>query len=395
MTMADNIMKKILLALALFVVLPFAAQAQWVLMKSDADKAVRAGIDYIYNLEFDSASTQFQYVINTYPEHPVGYFMDAMVDWWQMDTDYRYQTDELKKQFLGKISKVIDVSDKLLEKDPNDIVGLFFKGGAIGYRARYYLAIEQSWLKAASDGQDALEFLERSWKLAPGNKDVLFGVGLYHYFRAVIEEQYPAAKPLLAFYPAGDRHNGLLELKLAADDARFASYEAKTVLLQVYYQFEKNYQASMELSKELFERYPRNAKFHKYLANSYVRLGYSDLKEQTWREILLRVMNKQVGYDYKLAREAMYYIGDALLARGDYDQALKYFYKVDEFCRELDKGKDPSGWMLSANVRIGNIYDKQGKRDLAMKQYNKVLQMHDSETYHDQARKYIDKPYGT
>lgn len=388
-------MKTYILALLFWIALPLTGRAQWVLMKSDADKAVQAGINYIYNLEFDSASTKFQYVVAAYPDHPVGYFMDAMVDWWRMDTDYRYQTDERKELFLGKISKVIETCDKLLEKDDQDIVGLFFKGGAIGYRARYYMVIEQSWLKAAADGESAIEYLDRSWKIAPGNKDILLGMGIYHYFRQVIEEQYPIAAPLLALYPPGDKRSGLLELQLAAREARYASYEAKTVLLQVYFQFEKNYQASMELAKELFERYPRNAKYHKYLANSYVRLGYNDLKEQTWREILLRVMSKQVGYDYKLAREAMYYIGDALLVKGDYDQALKYFYKVDEFSRELDKGKDPSGWMLSANLRIGNAYDKQGKRELALKQYNKVLAMKDADAYHDQARKYINKPYGS
>ena len=135
--MDEKTMKRNLLVLALLLLLPLAAQAQWVLMKTDADKAVRAGIDYIYNLEFENASTQFQYVISTYPDHPVGYFMDAMVDWWKMDTDYRNQTDELKGRFLGKIDKVISVCDRLLEQDENDIVGLFFKGGAIGYRALY------------------------------------------------------------------------------------------------------------------------------------------------------------------------------------------------------------------------------------------------------------------
>lgn len=390
-------MKKMIIALCVMFVLPIAAQAQWVLMRTDADKAVRAGIDHIYNLEFDSASTQFQYVIRTYPEHPVGYFMDAMVDWWKMDTDYHFRNEKQRQQFLDKIDKVITVSDNLLDKNANDIVGLFFKGGAVGYRGRYYATIEQSWIKALSDGKEALDIIERSWQLAPGNKDVLLGVGLYHYFAEVFPEEYPVIKPLMAFFPAGDRRGGLMELKLAADQARYANYEAKTVLLQVYFQFEKNYQASMELAKELFDRYPRNAKFHKYLANSYVQLGYGDLKEQAWREILVRVMNKQVGYDYKLAREAMYYIGDALVAKGDYEQALKYFYKVDEFSRELDKGQKPTGWMMGANLRIGNVYDKQGKRDLAIKQYNKLLQMDDNYDgkYHEQAKQYIAKPYGT
>lgn len=382
--------QKILIVFALSVIVPIVCSAQWVLMKSDADKAVRRGINYIYNLQFDSASAEFNYVIQAYPDHPVGYFMDAMVDWWKIDTDYRNRY--LGERFLEKIDKVVELSDALLEKDENDIVGLFFKGGAIGYRGRYYAAIEKSWLKALGDGKEALGIIERSWHIAPGNKDVLLGMGLYHYFAAVFPEEYPVIKPLMVFFPAADRRGGLMELQLAAKQARYADIEAKTVLLQVYYQFEKDYQASMELSKELFERFPHNARFHKTLANSYVKLGYGDLKEQTWREILLRVMNKETGYDYKLARDAMYYISEELIRRGEFDMALKYLYKVDEFCRELDE--QLTGWMVQTNVKIGNIYDMQGKRELAIKQYKKILDWDDYEgKSHAQVQVYLQKPY--
>lgn len=382
--------QKILLALLFSVVVPAVCSAQWVLMKSDADKAVRRGIHYIYNLQFDSASAEFNYVTQTYPNHPVGYFMDAMVDWWKIDTDYRNRY--LEDQFLEKIDKVIDLCDVLLETDENDIVGLFFKGGAIGYRGRYYATIDKSWVKALGDGKEALGIIERAWHIAPGNKDVLLGMGLYHYFAAVFPEEYPVLKPLMVFFPAADKRGGLMELQLAAKQARYADIEAKTVLLQVYYQFEKDYQASMALSKELFERFPQNARFHKTLANSYVKLGYGDLKEQTWREILVRVMNKQTGYDYKLARDAMYYISEELIRRGEFDMALKYLYKVDEFSRELDKGL--TGWMVQTNVKIGNVYDMQGKRDLAIKQYKKVLSWENYEgKSHAQVQPYLQTPY--
>lgn len=386
-------MKKIMFAVCLFLVVPVICSAQWVLMKTDADQAVHRGIDYIYNFQFDSASTEFDYVIRTYPDHPVGYFMEAMVAWWKIDTRTDFRNRQIEDEFLAKIEKVIAVSDKLLEKNKNDIVGLFFKGGAIGYRGRYYATIDKSMIKALGDGKEALDIIEQSWNIAPGNKDVLLGMGLYHYFAAVLPDEYPVLKPLMAFFPASDRRGGLLELKLASEQARYANIEAKAVLLQIYYQFEKDYPSTLALSKELFDKYPRNARFHRYLANSYVRLGYNDEKEATWREILVRVMNKQQGYDYKLAREAMYYIGEALMNRGDYDQALKYLYKTDEFSRELDDKL--TGWMVQTNIRIGNIYDLQGKRDLAIKQYNKLLSWDDYEgKSHDQAKKYLEKPYG-
>ncbi len=50
-------------------------------MKADGDSLVRRGIDAIYNVEFQEAERYFLQVRTLYPEHPAGYFMDAMVDW--------------------------------------------------------------------------------------------------------------------------------------------------------------------------------------------------------------------------------------------------------------------------------------------------------------------------
>jgi predicted negative regulator of RcsB-dependent stress response len=73
--------------------------------------------------------------------------------------------------------------------------------------------------------------------------------------------------------------------------------------------------------------------------------------------------------------------------------ALKYFYKCDEACRKVDKD-GPSGFMAATNINIGKIYDLQGKRDLAKKQYQKVLSWKDVSDSHKEAQKFMNKPYG-
>ncbi|MFM7156758.1 MAG: hypothetical protein ACKO0Y_02980, partial [Bacteroidota bacterium] len=57
-------------------------QSQWIMMRSDADSLVQMGATMIYNMEFDAASALFGKVIDMYPKHPAGYFLDAMVEWW-------------------------------------------------------------------------------------------------------------------------------------------------------------------------------------------------------------------------------------------------------------------------------------------------------------------------
>lgn len=370
--------------------MPLPSAAQWALMRSDADQAARTGVRHIYNLEFDSARAEFEKVIVAYPKHPVGYFLDAMVDWWQIVTDFRSK-NTIDARFLSKIDKVIAVSDAILAENSNDIVGLFFKGGIIGFRGRYYV-LRDEWLKAASDGKTALDIVMKCAEIAPGNRDVLLGTGLYHYFAAAVPERYPYLKPALSFLPPGDKKAGIEELRIAGKQARYANVEAKVVLMQLFYGFERNYVEAMTIAEDLVKDFPKNSYFKAYLARCYVQVGNYEKMETLWRDILLACMDKKVGYDYVTAREAMYYIGLALKNRGQYETALQYFYKCDEFCRKLDQ--KPSGWMIMLNNHLGNIYDLQNKRDLAVKQYNKVLSWEDYYDSHKYAKQFLQRPYG-
>jgi tetratricopeptide (TPR) repeat protein len=380
----------LLIVSALFFVSSEKSFSQWSILKADADSLITLGADYIYNLQFDNASAAFQKVQSIYPDHPAGFFLDAMVEWWKI-TLFR-STEKYDKVFLSKIQKVIDKSDKLLEQNPFDLTGLFFKGGALGYRGRFYV-IRESWLKAAQDGKEAYDILIKCQQTAPNNHDIMLGTGIYNYFAAALPEQYPAVKPLMAFLPNGDKKIGLLQLEAASRNARYASMEAKVVLLQIYYQFEKNYYETIHLGEDLVKKYPNNPYFQRYLGRAYVSTGMRDKWEPLWRDILVRYINNQPGYDDMTAREALYYIGLALMQKGDYTMALKYFYKCDEACRKVDKD-GPSGFMSATNINIGKIYDLQGKRDLAKKQYQKVLSWKDVSDSHREAQKYMNKPYG-
>ncbi len=366
------------------------AQAQWAIMKADADSLIKAGSDHIYNVQFDHATSDFKRVIEMYPENPAPYFLDAMVEWWRIKTAENQRDPALEKAFLTKIDKAISVSQALLDKNEYDITGLFFKAGALGYRGRLYAESER-WVKAAGDGKDALEMLQKSQKIAPGNHDILLGTGLYNYLAAALPEQYPALKSIIFFLPKGDKTTGLAQLVSASNKARYAGTEAKVVLLQVYDQFEKNSDELLKLATELHTQYPSNAYFHRYLGRAYVQLGYADKAEETWREAVKFALEKKPGYTKLITREGLYYVGAALMNKGENEDALKYLYKCDEASRSLDQ--DPSGFIILTNLKIGQIMDIQGKRDLAIKQYNKVLAWPDKQNSKQLAQQYIQTPY--
>ncbi|RPI67606.1 MAG: hypothetical protein EHM43_07295 [Ignavibacteriae bacterium] len=376
----------LLILLTLCCTVPMSAQ--WMFMKADGDSLVRRGIDAIYNVEFQEAERCFSQVRALYPEHPAGYFMDAMVDWWRITLDRRrFHVDE---QFKAKVDKVIAVCDKLLENEPRNVTALFFKGGALGFRGRYY-ATRGEFLDAANTGKEALDILTECQKIAPGNHDIMLGTGIYNYFAAVLPEEYPLLKPVMMFLPSGDRKIGLLQLKAAGNKAQYAAVEAKVVLITALYTYEKNVREAYVYAKELATKYPNNPSFQRSLGRCLVQLGPLDTMEALWRQVLLRYMDKWVGYDELAAREALYYIGVSRMISGDLDLALKYFYKCDEACRLVDE--DPSGFMVKLNLKIGQIYDLQGKRQYAVKQYAKVVSWKDYGGTQAEAESYLQKPY--
>jgi len=93
----------------------------------------------------------------------------------------------------------------------------------------------------------------------------------------------------------------------------------------------------------------------------------------------------------KQQEKRLYYVGLALMNRKQLDSALTYFYKCDEAGRFLDE--DVSGFTIKVNMKIGNIYDAQGKRSMAIEQYKKVLKWDDRQQSHEEAKRYINNPF--
>lgn len=382
-------MNKLIIILILFISAN-SVFSQWVLMSSKADSLASIGRESIYNVDFETAENAFEEVIDLYPDHPVGYFLSAMVDWWKI-TLYR-STNRYDDNFLDKIEDVIDVCDNILDENSLDIRALFFKAGALGYRGRYY-AQNEKWFDAAKDGSEAYNLLKKCIRLAPTNYDIMLGTGLYNYFAKAIPMKYPIAKPLMKFFPKGDITLGLYQLRASSERARYANVEAEVVLMQIYYNFENNNEKAMEYASILNEKYPNNPYFHRYLGRALVREGNFPEFERTWREILKRCIDRKTGYDNLTAREAMYYIGIALMKKHEYDMALKYFEKCAEGSQIIDKESE-SGFYVNAIINAGKIYDIKGDRELALQKYKRILKMKDYDDSHNKANRYINKPYG-
>ncbi len=361
-------MKKLLIIVILLNLSTFA-------QNSDLDSRIDTGIKQIYNIKFLDAEKTFRALMADYPQHPAGRFFLAMIDWWKilMDPDNESYDDI----FFQKIEDVIYQCDQILDKNKKDVDALFFKGGAIGFRGRLR-AFRESWLKAADDGRAALPIVEQAASLDPKNMDVQLGFGIYNYYADVIPNEFPLIKPLMIFFPSGDKQKGIEQLKRTAFNGKFAKYEARYFLMTLYYRYENDPILADQYAKLLVSDFPDNPVFEKWRGRIAVRNGNMTLADSIFNDVLVKAAKKFSGYDtHSSIREASYYIGNNFKNNGQLDSAKTYFERCISESKKIDKKGEESGFQVNATLSLAQIAEGQNRKDEAINLYKKLLDMND------------------
>ena len=352
------------------------------------DSVVFKGIKQIYSIQLNQAEKTFGTLIKDYPNHPAGKFFIAMIDWWRIILDASSESrDEI---FFDKIDEVIDQCDEILDKDPDNVDALFFKGGAIGFRGRLN-ALRDSWLSAADDGREALPLVELAGELDPENVDVQLGFGIYNYYAAVIPDEYPIVKPLMIFLPSGDKELGIKQLKNTAENGKYTNYEARYFLMTLYYRYEEDFDAAQKYSDMLLKDFPNNPVFERWRGRVALKKSDPVLADSIFRNIFYKAAIKLPGYNtLNIKREANYYIGNQFRIIGKLDSAQVYLERCIEYSQKIDTDEE-SGFLINATLYLGMI--KETNRDYAAAKmyYEKVLDMKEFGESHNIAETNLDR----
>ncbi len=352
------------------------------------DSIVVKGIKQIYSIELKQAEKTFNKLITDYPNHPAGKFFLAMLDWWRILLDT--STEQRDELFYEKIEEVIEHCDKILDEDPENIDALFFKGGAIGFRGRLS-ALRESWLSAADDGREALPLVEEAGELDPDNVDVKLGFGIYNYYASVIPEKYPIVKPLMIFFPSGDKSLGIKQLMDVAQNGKYTKYESRYFLMSLYYRFELNYDAAEEYSQMLNDDFPNNPVFERWRGRIAMKKGDLTLADSIFKNVLWKGEKRYPGYNtLRAKREANYYVGYNYRNLGKYDSAQVYLEKCMNYSLKLDKDEE-SGFLINATLYLGAIKEMREEYAAAKMYYEKVLDMREFGNSHSLAESYLER----
>ncbi len=324
----------------------------------------------LYNFKFDKAEQQFRWFKQKYKWHPLPYFLLGLSEWWKIMPDTKNKAYDEK--FLAYMDSTILVAENLFAKSPEyKVEAAFFLAAAYGFKGRLYSDEDRkNWGKAASAGKSALHYLEISKKQNYLSPELLFGDALYNYFSVWVPENYPALKPVLWFFPKGDKKLGLQQLKEVSYNAFYTRTEAMVWLMRICNSYENDQARAFQIAEYLYQTFPDNPYFHRYYTRMlYSRGMYKDLEKQA-KDILIKIDSGRFGYEATSGRYASFYLGEMYMNRKKMDEAKKYYLLAIKFSEQ--NGSTESGYYLYSLIALGEISEKQGNKAEAKRYFNDV-----------------------
>lgn len=343
-------------------------------------------INNMYNFNYDAAERDFKWLIVKYPEHPIGYFLIGLNEWWKILPDSK--NEKYDDACFDNMDKAIDMADEMLDDDSEDKEAAFFMAAAYAVKGRLH-SERENWIKAAWASKQAMKYLEKCRGFGDFSPELAIGDGLYNYYSKWIPENYPSLKPMLVFFRKGVKNDGIKQLEYVAQNAFYTRMEAKYFLMQIY-SMENQHQKAYYTATQMHTMYPNNSFFHRYAARTAFVLGKADEAETLSQELLNNVNSGKPGYESTSGRYAAYILAYiSMNYRNDLPKAKEYYQQTIDFALE-SKAKD-SGYFLGANLALG-------KMALTEKDYQKAMQYfmiaeHNSEKKsetHKEAQKQIE-----
>jgi hypothetical protein len=223
------------------------------------------GLTAMYNYEFVEAHEALEIVRKEYPDHPVTPFFEGLITYWEYYPLVLGQPQS--ERFISSMEDCIDKAEKMLDKDENNIEGVFFD---LFGRAFYVMF----WSDNGKPGK-VFPYLSQMYKETLKGfelKDVFnefyFTCGLFNYYIEVYPEIHPIYKPFALLFRKGDRRLGLEQLQYCADHSVFLRVEARLFLALIYLNYENDLSTAQTYAASLYNEFPRNP----YYAGMYLEI---------------------------------------------------------------------------------------------------------------------------
>ena len=360
----------------------------WLLLDKDIQTELDGAVHNLYNFKYDKADKQFRSLRRRYPQHPMAYFLLGLSTWWKImpSNTANHQYDKL---FFAYMDTAITKAQVLYDADHQNYEASFFLSAAYGFDARLH-AERRDWRKATVSSKHSLTYLQKSREANGLSPEFVFGEGLFNYYAVWIAEEYPWLRPILLFFPKGNRKTGMAQLANVARLGFYTGTEARFFQMRILASERENKtEEAMVVSRGLTKDFPDNACFARsYATQCFTEGDFPDL-ERTSRDILAKLSKGLPGYEGFSGRVAAYFMGYVMQTRyRDYAKASDYYQRCLVFSESVSQTR--GGYYLFSLSNLGRIAAAQRNVEEARRYYEQVQQQadHKSEAYKE-ARAYL------
>lgn len=332
-----------------------------------------SSINKMYNYKFKDSEKEFIWLAQDYNNHPLPSFLSGLSLWWQIDAQsgkINGSPKDLDDKFLLNMDKTIDKANEIYKKG-NIVDGAFFLAASYAFKGRL-LADRKKWTQSALAGRNAIKYLKEIKKNDLMIPEIDFGNGLFNYYSIWISDRYPLLRPLVNFFPKGDKKKGIEELTNASGNSFYTRTEAQFFLMRIYLG-ERNLINALQLSKYLNETYPDNSIFHKYYTQILYQNGKLKQSYMSANNILKKFNSNSFGYNHDEARISHFFIGEYYHSKLNFEKAIYNYLKAIEYANLL--GKEKMGYSYYSYYYLGKIFFDRGEFKKSKIYYKKVIQL--------------------
>lgn len=225
----------------------------------EVNKLLDVGIEYILNQNYELAKSKFNILNNKYPELPLGKIYLAVVD---ITKAFDYGEEFNSETISKNLDDALALSEKLLEKNPNDIWNHYFVALSKGYKS-YLRVLNGDWLSAISSGLSSVSYFEDCLEMDSSFYESYVALGTYKFWKSRKLE-------FLDWLPFIDNEseNGIRYLELALDKTSYNKNLAAVSLIWIYIE-NKNIYRAIEITERELKKNPINRTLQWALARAY------------------------------------------------------------------------------------------------------------------------------
>lgn len=325
-------------------------------------------INLLYNFKFPEADREIRWLKYRFPNHPMPHFLLALAEWWKIvpNTDVTRYDDRM----VMHLDSAITLAKRLHDQKENKIEPAFFLAASYAFKGRLH-SERKNWGKATFAGKNALKYLEECRGKGELSPELLFGDGIYNYYAQWIPREYPALKPILMFFPKGNKEVGIKQLEEVGTHAFYTRTEARYFLLQIY-SMEGQYEKAFELARYMNKTYPDNPYFERYLCRTAFVAGRSTEALTAAQNILNKISAGKVGYEGVSGRNAAYVLAYYNFHHfRNLDSAKDYYTQAVDFSKQT--GDTKAGYYVSSLIGLGKIAQQRNNIEEASEYFKEAM----------------------